>query len=388
MFSTDDLQRLMNTSASPAVSVFLPTHIAGRDIRQDPIRLRRHLDQARETLMDRGLRRPEAEALLAPGRALEDDPRFWRHQNRGLAVFLAKDLFQFHRLPMAFDEQVTVGRRFHINPLLPLLAADGTFFLLTASWARAALYQGSRFGLSEVEANLPQGVGEVARESDYQNTRHSSPVARPRLTTAPGGIPKTFNFGEDPEQLRETESTEYLRRLAHAVQDRLNGTQAPVVLAAREEIQGHFRSLSRLRALLGRGIDLNPDAVEVNLDRLRAEAYDLVHPLFDADRAKTVDYFRSLFGDGSPRAPTKAEDIVNASREGRVDSLLLIEGAEIWGWLDETSGRVMVNQGPDNQREDLLGLATVETLTHGGTVHLVAKDALPPGAQAAAVLRF
>ncbi|HZS82816.1 MAG TPA: hypothetical protein VFA50_08080 [Stellaceae bacterium] len=41
MIGIDDLRTLAATEATPAVSMFMPTHIAGREIRQDAIRLRR-----------------------------------------------------------------------------------------------------------------------------------------------------------------------------------------------------------------------------------------------------------------------------------------------------------------------------------------------------------
>jgi hypothetical protein len=49
MFSRSDLDELVAMDARPAVSIYLPTHIAGREIRQDPIRLKNLLSSAAET---------------------------------------------------------------------------------------------------------------------------------------------------------------------------------------------------------------------------------------------------------------------------------------------------------------------------------------------------
>jgi hypothetical protein len=40
MFSRSDLDELVAMDARLAASIYLPTHIAGREIRQDPIRLK------------------------------------------------------------------------------------------------------------------------------------------------------------------------------------------------------------------------------------------------------------------------------------------------------------------------------------------------------------
>ena len=70
MITTDDLRALMSVELGPAVSLFMPTHVAGREIRQDPIRLRKLIEDAARQLTAAGQRRPEAEALLAPAARL------------------------------------------------------------------------------------------------------------------------------------------------------------------------------------------------------------------------------------------------------------------------------------------------------------------------------
>ena len=40
MISRSDLDELVAMDARPAVSIYLPTHVAGREIRKDPIRLK------------------------------------------------------------------------------------------------------------------------------------------------------------------------------------------------------------------------------------------------------------------------------------------------------------------------------------------------------------
>lgn len=388
MFTKDDLSDLMTADAAPAVSAFLTTHPAGREVRQDPIRLKNLLGDAEERLMARGLRRPEAEAILAPGRALLDDERFWRFQQQGLAVFLAPGRFHAYRVPVELDETLIVGPKFHIRPLLPLVSADGTFLLLTVSAGRVRLFEGSRFGLGEVEdAGLPESVLEVSGESDYQNMRHASPVARPHSTTAPGGIPKTHNFGESPEELRKAQLIEFLRRVVNRLEQYLHSRRTPLVLAAHPEVQGHVRALAeRLETLLPEGLSENPDALEEA--ELHRRAYALVRPLFMAPREAALARVNTLFGEGSPQATMRVEEIVKAARFGRVDTLLLAPGGQLWGRYDEAADTVEAHGSPAPDDVDLLDDAAVHTLLQGGAVHVVAKDELRPGALMQAVLRY
>src|SRR3954453_11354362 len=108
MLTSDDLKMLAGISAAATVSIYLPTPPAGREIRQDPIRLRTLLDQAAEKLIATDHRRSDAEALLEPARALVADENFWRHQDRGLAVLMAPGFFRYEKLLLEPDELMAV----------------------------------------------------------------------------------------------------------------------------------------------------------------------------------------------------------------------------------------------------------------------------------------
>src|SRR6266446_5104284 len=178
MFSRSDLDELMATEAPPAVSLYLPIHVAGREIRQNRIRLRNLLSAAADRLAT-NWRGSKVDALLAPAQALVEDGAFWRHQRQGLGVFLAPGLARIHKLPIAVPEEMVLGSHFHIKPLLPLLDDAGPFWLLTISAARTRFCLGSRWKLTEVAGlDLPQGVACVRSETEYEETHYAAPVGR------------------------------------------------------------------------------------------------------------------------------------------------------------------------------------------------------------------
>ena len=89
LLSGQELEQLIGKPGGPCVSIFLPTHRAGAETRQDPIRLKNLIGEARDLLLAKGLRAAEADVILAPARDLLGDGVFWRHQGDGLAVFLS-----------------------------------------------------------------------------------------------------------------------------------------------------------------------------------------------------------------------------------------------------------------------------------------------------------
>src|SRR5438093_502538 len=269
MFIRKDLDELLASEAKPAVSLYLPTHIAGREIRQNTIRLRNLTTQTAE-LLHAEWRRSEVDALLAPAHSLVEDENFWRCQEKGLAVFLAPGFSRVHKLPLAVAEEAVLGPHFHIKPLLPILDDAGPFRLLAISAKHTWFYQGSRWTFAEVEGlDLPQGVGAIAGITQYENTRYAAPTGRHT-----GGLDKAQSLGEAPEELRKSELIELLHRIAAKLDSHIAANPMPLILAAHPEIQGHFRAIASWRELQPEGITANPEALRP--DELHRRAYAMI----------------------------------------------------------------------------------------------------------------
>jgi len=125
-----DLERLALQGAGPCVSLFLPTHRAGPEVQQAPIRLKNLLRQAIQDLQTDGVRAPTIKRLLAPLWRLVDDGLFWQYQSDGLALYSRPGWWRSFRVPLDLPELAVVGDRFHVSPLLRLLTGDGHFLVL------------------------------------------------------------------------------------------------------------------------------------------------------------------------------------------------------------------------------------------------------------------
>src|SRR5438093_10180068 len=100
----DHLAFLSQVRRRFCVSLFLPTHRAGKEILQDSIRLKNLLKDAEKQLLANGFTAVEARELLAPLRPLAQRRSFWRLQSDGLAVFLSPGFFHYFRLLLNFQE--------------------------------------------------------------------------------------------------------------------------------------------------------------------------------------------------------------------------------------------------------------------------------------------
>jgi hypothetical protein len=383
MFLRSDLDELLACDSAPAVSIYLPTHQAGREIRQDAIRLRNLLSTAAKRLGPER-RGPDIARLLDPAQRLVVDESFWRHQDRGLALFLAPDFDRVHKLPIEVAEALTVGPRFHIKPLLPLVDPAAWFWVLAVTAGRTRLFQASRWSFDEFRVpGLPQGVQAILDESVYEEAYNAAPTGRQRSAR---GLAKAQSFGPAPDELHKDQLIEFLRRVAAAIEPVMRSQPAPLVLAAQPEVQGHLREFLRYKELLPEGIQENPDAMPP--EELHHKAWRLLEPHLDKDRADALGRLNGLLGTGDGRATTNPEEIVKSAHYGRVEQLFLGRGETLWGRFIEAQDRIEGHGTPAEGDEDLFDYAARMTLRQAGAVTLVDRAQLPPNGAAAAILRY
>ncbi|MBX0299596.1 hypothetical protein K2F54_06355 [Cryobacterium sp. 1639] len=371
------------TSESPsAVSIFLQTHPTGKEVRQDPIRLKNLLADARTKLTRTSLTEAEADALLQPATDLLEDREFWQHRSTGLALFIGQDQLDDFHVPLDFEDRVVVGHAFDVRPLLPLLTADGQFRVLTVTSESARLYTGSRHDLVlDTTAGLPE---RASVENDYENPVQASPPARPRVGSA--NISNAQVYGDGPPDFRKALLQEFVGAVAKAV-DKLNAADPqPLVLVADAEVGGHFQHDAHLGSMLIGVVHTNPASLDVR------ELHDLAYPeaksRLDSGRVDAIAKAAELLGRGDQGATSVLPDIVRAAYRGQVDTLLLGEGEPVWGRYDLDADRLETGPAFEASGEDLWASAAVQTLQHGGSVHLTKPDELPDQAAAVALLRF
>jgi hypothetical protein len=382
LFTQSDLTRLTATEAAPAVSIFLQTHSTGKEVRQDPIRLKNLIADARSKLLEAGQTEADADALLQPATELLDDREFWQHQSTGLALFLDKDQLNDYRVPVAFDDLVVVGRRFHVRPLLPVLAADGHFAVLTVTSETARFYSGSRHELVEdTTAGLPE---RALVENDYENPVQASPPARPNVGSA--NISNAQVYGDGPPDYRKALLQEFVADVAKAVDKRLTAHPQPLVLIADAEVGGHVQQASDLHKLLAGVVETNPNSLDTRA--LHDLAYPEVKDRLDRDRVEALTHAAELLGRGDAAATRNLPDIVRAAYRGQINSLLLSDCEPIWGNYDLDADRLETGPAFETAGDDLLGVAAIQTLQHGGSVHMMSEEERPVDADAVALLRF
>lgn len=376
VFRKADLHELLEQAPSPGVSIYMPTHRAGRETQQDRIRLKNLLGRAEDELKQTIASSTNGKKLLSPGWSLVDDSQFWLAQRDGLALFLADGFVRRYRVPLRFPERAKVGPRFYIKPLLPMLTEEGHYYVLALSQKEARLLLGTRDGVERLEVeNIPEGMVTWVEESSRPLTMHSSS----------GGLGGSIVHGgggvedESLENLRR-----YFREIDRAVGQVLRGEHAPLILATVESHVPVYREVSDYQNILPQALAGNPD--ELSAQDLHARTWSIVRPHFARHMREASERFNNQLGTG--QASSQLDTVVKAAYEGRVEYLFVPTGAQQWGSFDPASLDVAIHPESAADSQDLLDLACEYTLKHGGVVYALSPTQMPQATQIAAGFRY
>ncbi len=386
ILTRSELEQLMRKEQQWCVSIYMPTHRTGVETQQDPIRLKNLLGQAEKELSDRGMGRRDVQKMLDPVSKLLQDSDFWQHQSDGLAIFLSSNGIRRYRLPLNFEEFVTVMDRFHIKPLLPLFTGDGQFYILALSQNEVRLLLGTRYSVSQVD--IGQVGGSLAEAIPSDNHQMNLQLHSSGSTGGMSGRGSATFHGQGggSDESDKNELLRYFHLVSDGLTEFLQGDRVPLVLAGVEYLLPIYKEANTYPNLVDRVITGNPDLLSA--DELHKSAWDIVSPRFQTAFEESLAHFRQLAGQASERVAATLEKIVPAASDGRIETLFIATGVQHWGVFNPDTNEIEFHDQMESGDESLLDLAVVQTYLKGGTVYAVEPDKVPGGTSAAAVLRY
>lgn len=384
ILTRDDLKTLYQEQEGVCISIYMPTNPSATETDQGRIQLKNLLAEAEKHLLAAGLRVPDAQKLLAPAQKLLWDKLFWRHQDEGLALFLSEETFYHYHLPYDFEAQAVIADRFHIKPLLPLLADDGQFFILALSQNEVRLLQGTRHSISEVDvADIPTSLAEtlVADGSEKQLQFHTS-------SGSPGGGKRAaiFHTHDASGKLSRTNIRRFFRQINSVLSAWLVNEHAPLVLAGVDNLLPLYKEVNSYPHLVEEVIIGNPEMLRA--DELHQRGWAIVQPLFQQTRRQAESYYQQLLGSTNEKASNEPMHIIQAAFNGRIETLFVALGQRLWGRFDLETSAVELHQEKESGDSDLLNVAIIQTMMNGGAVYAVPLEEMPSRNMLAAIYRY
>jgi len=377
MITRDNILDLAKQQHKIGISIFLPTHTKGEEVKQDSIRLKNALRAVEDQLNERELSDKRIGKLLDEPQKLLDQPSFWRHNDKGLAFFISEEQFDFYRIPYPLKEQVMVSDHFLITPLIPMITLEGTFCTLVLSQKNIRLLKCTRdstepIALQDSPASLEEYLKYDENEKHLQH--HSGQGEGHAIFHGQGGA-------------RDTDLHEiinFLKTVENEVTSFMKKRNDPLILIGVERAVAEYRKISHYSRLIDEAIQENPDPLS-NAE-IGKRSWNIIKSYFLEDMYKNMDRFADL--SGSDKQSDNLTHIVEASHYGKVDSLFIPIGEQSWGWFDHERDVVHHSPAPMNGEHDLINMAAIKTLTQSGNVYALEKNDMPNSSSIAAIFRY
>lgn len=384
LFRNNDFTELATITDQVCISIYMPTHRVGYE-QQDPIRLKNLLDEVEERLIRGGMRSPDASELLETTRGLLTNNNFWQHQSDGLAIFIDGKNTITYRLPLDFHELIFIGNRFHIKPILPLLSSDGQFFILAISMNDVRLLEGTRYTVEEIEMeNIPTSMREALwfEDPERQLQWHTAT----QTSFGAGERPAAYHGHGVVENNTKNNILRYFQRVDHGLVNLLQNNDSPLVLAGVDYMLPIYQEANTYHHLIEEGIPGNPD--DLSAKELHKRAWYLIEPYFIAAQQRAISRYEELVGMGKGKASNDIQEVVKAAFYGRVETLIVASGIQLWGDFNEKSNTVEIHEEFHPGDQDLLDLAALHTINNRGVVYVCSAGEVPGGGELAAIFRY
>lgn len=327
------------------VSLYLPTTPVTRATKANRIQFRNLVAEAVAQLTNAKANKRQISAIEALLLELDEDDRFWAYLSEGLAVFATPKELKTFRIPLSPAAETQVSDRFHIKPLVPLLASQGTCFVLALSQGAVRFVQVTP-GLAETikVPALPKTMSDALKR---QLPRDRAPARRIQ-----GGEGMKVLMGQ------------YCRIVDRALRPILAGQQAPLILASVDEIAAIYRANNSYPNLARATIKGNSEKLS---DRELAEQARAIAKRRErqiiTDRMKVVKA-----GLSKDLSSTDLAQIAHAAARGQLQTLLVDTTASVPGSIDQRTGKLKLARRASAASYDVLDELVGLAIRNGGEV--------------------
>jgi hypothetical protein len=361
MLTQNDLKMLAAVTG-PCLTIFHPLRNEGLHPSQPPAGIGAAIQKADELLAAKGFAPAERADMLRPVRKIESNTD-WAGKKGSLVILRSPDCTLVDFWPDVLTPRVRVADDFLLLPLLPGVANNRDFWLLTLSMKSVRLYRGSAKGL--VEAALPQNIAKSLEGSDSVEEPDHSPRARSSAGPSVGNMRGvqfgTSNWSEHlPGRLHD-----FFKEVDREVRVMLAHDPQPLILAAVPRELAAYRKINTYSPVLAGAIHGSPDMLGPEVLYEKA--------------AQLMAAYSTMAAEGTVREMEEA-----ANRGCLISDRAAIVAAANAGHIDEL---VVTSSAPDlSQHEDAINWASLATIRNSGRVRFL--DALQVPSGAAAILRF
>lgn len=378
IINKDFVMDLANDGNAPCISIYLSTEAAREgNFHKLEIKLKNRLSEVAKKLKeDWEYKESRINELLAPAFDLIDDINFWHHHEKGLAIFINKEKFDYVRFNTDIEDQATVSKYFYIIPLLFEMLTNSQYYILALSKHSNKFYKADSNNITrmeefEINESLKDYVG---YDGQNRNTQHHSHKVTASNTVFHG----KGNVRPDDKQ----DLFKILKKVDNSIQKAFKNKDTPFILYCDERIYHFYKEISSSNNLFDKFINGNPE--NINKNNIHEKTWEVIQNYVRNKKQEIIDNFLEL--KGTSRTSLDIKLIIRDAYYSRVDSLLIDGNRELEGYFEQRKNKVyMVKNG--RKTYDLYNYAAILTLQNGGEVYVLKED-IPEGINVEAINRY
>lgn len=363
----------------PLISLYQPTHRHFPENKKDPIVFKNLLRDIENSLSQK-YEKEFISSILQPLQELEQDTNFWNNTSDGIAVLASKDTSIVYNLQSPVQEFAAVANSFHIKPLIKAFQSIENYHLLGLSRDKFTLYQGNRFGFSEVAlpADTPRTLEEVLGK------QLTDPYLSHGSYGGTGSQPMYHGHGDVKQEI-DNDTEKFFRYVDHFVMENFSKpSKLPLILVSLTEHQTEFKHISNNRYLIEAGINNSYDSLK--MDELTSKALEIIKPINDKKIQKLVESFKEA--ETKSFGSSDLAQVAEATFNSRVETLLIEENRIVPGGIDYNTGKLEFGDINDPECGDILDDIAELVLLRKGKVVILPKDKMPNQTGVSAIYRY
>lgn len=380
----NELKELFSISNDPCISIYIPTYKKGADVAQNVIRFKRKLKETESELKELGYRDNLINDLLKQAQFLVLDSEFWNYQESGFACFMSPGQFFYYRVPISFNKELVITKKYQLKPLLPFFTDNIHFYILVIDQKQIRFFKSFRYGIQELElqADVPKSLQESMQydvEEQYNFTIHTGApnIGRTAIAYGQGGT-------ADDKQPRKRKILRFFQKVNDGVHYYLRNDNAPLITAGVDYLHSIYREANTYQHLMEKGVVYNTE--DLSSSELLELAKEVAKPYLEKDIHQVLERFGDNVSNG--RASYNFTEIVKASQTNQISYLLVDKTERIWGRLNPEHNNVEIHSPREPGDEDLIDMVISNTIEQNGHVFVLNPEEMPITAPVAAVFRY
>ncbi|WP_273568069.1 hypothetical protein [Maribacter halichondriae] len=275
---------------------------------------------------------------------------------------------QYFKVPISFEASTYVSGHFYLKPLLPLYQNDGFYYLLELSQDYVKLYEASRYNFKDlyVEDFAPDRLEEAV------GFDHKPKMLQFRSGQNVHGAGSFHGHGEGKDDNKK-ELLTFFRAVDKGVKKAITHKNVPLVLACVDHLVEVYKEASTYPELYHENVGGDPEfKVKTSLHQA---SWDLMESYFTKSQTEKALQFTELYH--TQKTSYEIDDILHAALNGRVDTLFIADGDDIFGRYEMENNEVIIDYKHELNNTSLTNLAAMETFRQGGKVYSLPSNEMP-----------